>query len=153
MRRLVAIALALLALATPAYAIQKVVVKITDTERKETQAKIEQQLSKSYALLIGISEFDNPVWPSLGGIEKEIGDMWALFEGKGFRIAPESQTSGKLSLAKLQDKIGDFIAAHRGHADHRLVIYIATHGFADPAVFGADGYLIASDSGVPNKGV
>jgi formylglycine-generating enzyme required for sulfatase activity len=150
--RLFAALFIFLASVTATMAIQPVIVRVTDEERNATRLAIEQQMSKSYALLIGISDFDSPVWPELYGVEDEIARMWALFEKNGFAIAPESQTSGRLSSENLQKKIADFIAAHDGKPDHRLIIYIATHGFADPDIPRADGYLIASDSGAPDSG-
>ncbi|MEQ1899474.1 MAG: SUMF1/EgtB/PvdO family nonheme iron enzyme [Devosia sp.] len=144
--------LVLLCSVTVALAIQPVVIRVTDQERNATRLAIEQQMSRSYALLIGISEFDSPSWPDLFGVEDEISRMWSLFERNGFAIAPESQASGRLSSESLQRKIADFIAAHDGKPDHRLIIYIATHGFADPDIPRGDGYLIASDSGPPDEG-
>ncbi|MEO6395639.1 MAG: SUMF1/EgtB/PvdO family nonheme iron enzyme [Devosia sp.] len=133
-----------------------VVPKTTEDERVRTRNEIASQMDKSYALLIGISEFDNPVWPGLHGVDEEIGRMATLFERNGFQIAPESQVSGRLTQAALKQKVSDFIAAHDGKADHRLIIYIATHGFADPENVPsggkADGFLIASDSGPPERG-
>jgi formylglycine-generating enzyme required for sulfatase activity len=153
---LAAAALGLGLFASAALAIQPVVIKTSEQERQDTVRKIEAQMQKSFALLIGVSEFDSRSWPALPGVATEIAGMQALFEAKGFEIAPESHISGPLGIEDMRVRINAFIAAHKGHADHRLVIYIATHGYADPDHLQpngkADGFLIASDAGIPDKG-
>ncbi|MEQ1771502.1 MAG: SUMF1/EgtB/PvdO family nonheme iron enzyme [Devosia sp.] len=152
------ILVALMALvAGQAIAGPSIVPKTTEAQRDRTRDKIEAQMAKSYALLIGISEFDNPVWRNLGGVHGEMDRMWSLFEGAGFAIDPGSQVSGRMTHAELDKRIRAFRSAHDGQGDARLVIYISTHGFADPdfprpAGEDVDGYLITSDAGVADKG-
>jgi hypothetical protein len=52
--------------------------------------QIAQQLApqKSYALVIGISEFDNPDWPDLQGVPTEVANVSAALEAQHFQIVP-----------------------------------------------------------------
>ena len=65
------LALGLCLVATTAFAVTRVV---TDTERSATRQEIITQLgpAHSYALLIGISDFDNAGWHRLEGVGPEI---------------------------------------------------------------------------------
>ena len=74
-------------LASSAFAITP----ITNAQEK-IRNEIAQQLApqKSYALVIGISEFDNPDWPDLQGVDREVADVSAALIAQHFQIVPES---------------------------------------------------------------
>ena len=126
---------------------------VTDLERSATRQAIAAQLgpSHSYALLIGISDFDNPSWRDLAGIAPEIGKVGAALTNQGFTIVPESHV-GRLDHAGLKTAIEHFFQTYGARAEDRLVVYVATHGFSDPSIPNADGFLIASDAGAPAGG-
>src|SRR4051812_21365895 len=65
---------------------------VNDVERSVTRQTIAAQLgpSHSYALLIGISDFDNPGWHDLTGVGPEIDKIGAALTSQGFTIVPES---------------------------------------------------------------
>ncbi len=67
-----------------------------------------------------------------------------------FDIEPVPE-NGKLTSRELAALIDGFLQRHGGRAENRLVIYIASHGFADVNDPGAKGFLIASDSLAPGK--
>jgi formylglycine-generating enzyme required for sulfatase activity len=115
--------------------------------------QIAQQLApqKSYALVIGISEFDNPGWPDLQGVPTEVAGIRDALIAQHFQIVPESG-DGRIDHQTLTDKITRFFDTYGRDADNRLVVYIATHGYADKNNPSPDGYLIASDAGVPHDG-
>ncbi len=119
-----------------------------------TRQEIARQLAPqhSYALVIGISEFDNAGWTDLGGVQKEVESVGAALQQQGFTIVPESRI-GRVDYRTLTDAIAQFFATYGSQAEDRLVVYIATHGYSDPSRPDADGYLVASDGGAPKDGV
>src|SRR3569623_2202855 len=126
---------------------------VTETERSETRQAIAQQLSPahSYALLIGVSDFDNAGWHHLDGVGPEIQKVGAALSAQGFTIVPESHT-GRIDHAALKAAIERFFQTYGKEAEDRLVVYVATHGYSDPSRPDADGFLVASDAGVPVDG-
>jgi formylglycine-generating enzyme required for sulfatase activity len=144
-----ALVLALLAAGTAA-AITPVV---TDAARAAVRQQIVQQLgpAHSYALLIGISDFDNAGWHDLSGVGPEIERVGAALAAQGFTIVPESHT-GRMDHATLKAAIERFFSTYGKRAEDRLVVYVATHGYSDPSRPDADGFLVASDAGVPKDG-
>ncbi|MEO8756260.1 MAG: SUMF1/EgtB/PvdO family nonheme iron enzyme [Devosia sp.] len=126
---------------------------VTNTERSATRQQIAQQLgpSHSYALLIGISDFDNAGWHHLAGVGPEIDKVSAALHDQGFTIVPESHT-GRMDHATLKSAIEHFFQTYGQKAEDRLVVYVATHGYSDPSRPNADGFLVASDAGVPAQG-
>ncbi len=126
---------------------------VTDLERSVTRQEIARQLgpSHSYALVIGISEFDNPGWHDLSGVPTEVEKVGAALQNQGFTIVPES-TVGRLDHAGLKAAIEKFFQTYGKNAEDRLVVYIATHGYSDPSIPEADGFLVASDASAPNHG-
>ncbi|MEO7224210.1 MAG: caspase family protein, partial [Devosia sp.] len=123
---------------------------ITDSQQK-IRNEIAQQLApqKSYALVIGISEFDN--WPNLEGVTDEVAGIRAALTEQHFQIVPESG-AGRIDHQTLTDKITHFFDTYGKDANNRLVVYIATHGYADANNPRPEGYLVASDAGTPDDG-
>lgn len=144
------LALVLAAAATASLAVTRVV---TDTERAATRQEIITQLgpAHSYALLIGIADFDNAGWHHLEGVGPEIDKVGAALSAQGFTIVPESHT-GRIDHAALKAAIERFFSTYGQNAEDRLVVYIATHGYSDPSRPDADGFLVASDAGAPAAG-
>ncbi len=135
-------------LATSALAITPI-----NTAQQRVQTEIARQLAtgKAHALVIGISDFDDDSWPDLQGVDQEVSDISAAFERQGFQIAPMSK-SGKIDHVDLAKRINDFFRQYGQDAENRLVVYIATHGYADPNDPNPTGYLVASDAGAPSGG-
>jgi formylglycine-generating enzyme required for sulfatase activity len=123
---------------------------ITNAQEK-IRNEIAQQLApqKSYALVIGISEFDN--WPNLEGVTDEVAGIRAALTDQHFQIVPESG-AGRIDHQALTDKITRFFDTYGKDANNRLVVYIATHGYADAKEPSPEGYLVASDAGTPDDG-
>ncbi|MEP7239445.1 MAG: SUMF1/EgtB/PvdO family nonheme iron enzyme [Devosia sp.] len=139
--------LATLALGAPALAVSPV---RSDPAKSPVYAQIRQQLApeKSWALLIGVSDFDNAAWRHLGGVQPEVETVSKALTAQGFSIAPESHV-GRMSHGELAKAISHFFETYGQTPDARLVVYVATHGYADPDNPAGDGYLIASDSEAP----
>ena len=72
---------------------------ITDSQQR-IRNEIAQQLApqKSYALVIGISEFDNPDWPDLEGVPDEVASVRREDRQPGGRHRPEPVFSSGLDL-------------------------------------------------------
>lgn len=100
----------------------------------------------AYALIIGISDYDDPVWRDLDGVAEEIAVIREALEGKqGFTVV-EPAWQGRLTADELRTEIERFVRAYGGDPSARLVLYFATHGLADES---GQGRLIASDSTAP----
>ena len=142
------VALAAGLMASAAFAITPV----TDAQQK-VRTEIAQQLGRghSYALVIGIADFDSPDWPDLGGVRKEYEQITAALGAQNFTIVPES-TAGRVDHKTLTAAISKFFSTYGRNAEDRLVVYIATHGYADPTNPAPEGYLVASDGGAPVDG-
>ena len=95
---------------------------VTNIERSATRQQIAQQLgpSHSYALLIGISDFDNAGWHHLDGVGPEIDKVSAALHSQGFTIVPESHT-GRVDHATLKSAIEHFFQTYGQKAEDRLV--------------------------------
>ena len=110
----------------------------------------------SAALVIGISAFDSPGWNDLPGVEDEIPEVARALAVHGFEVeyvAPDIE-SGELRLDRdaLRSRIRTFLDTRGGDPEARLLIYVATHGFADPAEGrNGQGHLVASDSLAPDE--
>lgn len=145
-------ALAALAFALLATTAAQAIVPITDAQSRNRDA-IARQLAPqhSYALVIGISEFDNAGWTDLGGVHGEVENVGAALQQQGFTIVPESRI-GRVDHKTMTEAIAQFFATYGSKAENRLVVYVATHGYSDPSRPDADGYLVASDGGAPRDG-
>ena len=123
---------------------------LTDPQQKVKDA-IAQQLgeNRSFALVIGISEFKDPAWKDLTGIADEVVNVSTAFEKQGFQVTSKS---GAVTLQDLTDTIAAFFRANGGRAENRLVVYIATHGYADKNASNPEGFLIPSDGAAPADG-
>jgi hypothetical protein len=111
--------------------------------------EVETQLSKgkSYALVIGISEFEN--MPYLSGVDAEVKLVRKVLEEQQHFIV-EPPFTGAMSSDLLKATIAKFL--ENKTEDDRLVVYVATHGYAEPQG-DRKGYLLTSDSlkpGSPN---
>jgi hypothetical protein len=116
---------------------------------KTDWAAVERHLEPghSFALVIGISEFDRA--PRLKGVADEVRDVTAALNAQGFDVT-SPVTDGRMTKTQLAGAIRGFLARHGGSAENRLIIYVATHGYA--ASNRQDyGFLIASDSQPPGS--
>ena len=78
----------------------------------------------SYALLIGNSEYQNPNWANLNGVEEDIIDIKNTLEKIGF------QTIVKKNLTKIEieDVLKDFIINYGLEENNQILVYYAGHG-------------------------
>lgn len=113
-------------------------------------ALVQRQLDAggSYALVIGISEFDDRAWSNLAGVPPEIDMVETAFAQHGFDVVQRHEAR-RMTKAQLQAAIDGFVRAYGTREENRLVIYIATHGHKDVTDPDGYGYLVTSDSVAP----
>ena len=109
---------------------------------------------KAFALVIGIDSFDNAAWRRLEGVKAETDAVAKALDVHGFAVTRPA--SSRLTARDLQRELQRFLQAHERFPDHRLIVYIASHGLAvsdeaqarDAAGRPGDtiGYVIASDT-------
>jgi len=136
-------------IATPAFAVKTIAL---DPAHQAVYQEIGAELDPghSYALVLGIADFDNSGWRHLNGVGPEIAQVSLALEQQGFQIVSDSRI-GRIDHATLAATIKGFFDAHGNDARNRLIVYIATHGYAAPN--SNYGYLIASDAGAPTEGI
>ncbi len=102
---------------------------------------------KSYALLIGISEYDKG-WPLLPGVKEDLTAIKKILESHGFKVVTvENPNSDALKTA-----FERFIKQYAMDFDNRLLFYFSGHGHTEAQTYGDDmGYIIPKDAPLPHK--
>jgi hypothetical protein len=121
-------------------------------EQNEVAQRIQEQLGpdRSFALVIGISEFDH--WNPLSGVTGEAEEVKRSLRAQGFEIDSESR-QGRVTAKELDAAIEGFLRRRGASAENRLVVYVATHGAREIRDDGGYGLLIASDSEAADSSV
>ena len=113
---------------------------------KNEQGEQTQLYQKSYALLIGVSDYAS--WRDLPGVKDDIAAVKAALWQHGFEVATVENPTG----AALRANFESFIKKYARDFDNRIVIYFAGHGatltFADGR---AMGYVVPADAPSPSK--
>lgn len=120
---------------------------------KNAAEQIRGQLSAggNYALLIGISAFDDRAWSDLAGIAPEMEAVEAAFVQHGFQIVTPGHGGGsRMTKHELRKAIQDFVAIY-GKPQNRLIVYLASHGYRDVSMPDSVGYVVTSDSPQPGR--
>lgn len=152
MRRLLhsglAMLLALVASISLAWSAETRAAQALKPEQRAVWAQIANQIGgdQSFALVIGISEFDR--LNRLRGVKPEVDMVSEAFAAQGFTVE-RGDLDGRLDKEGLNEAITKFLERYGGRAQNRLIIYIATHGYA--AKDRRDlGFLAASDTVNPS---
>jgi hypothetical protein len=126
-------------------------VNLDEPDRSATLERLRLELpaGRSFALVIGISEFRSTHWSPLPGARAEAAAVAAALKLHGFQIEPV--LDGAMTGEGLRRTVMRFIADRGGDSDNRLVIYIASHGHPEKssAPGGDIGHVIAHDSSPP----
>ena len=113
---------------------------------KNEQGEQVQLYQKSYALLIGVSDYAS--WRDLPGVNDDIAAIKAALWQHGFEVATVENPTGKALRANFES----FIKKYARDFDNRIVIYFAGHGatltFADGRTMG---YVVPADAPSPSK--
>ena len=100
----------------------------------------------SYALVVGVSKYRNG-WPSLPGVPDDVRQVQAALKDQGFKVKLVEDPDHE----ELQRAFNDFITAHGGAPDHRLLFYFAGHGATlEPTYGGEMGYIVPADAPLPS---
>ncbi len=119
----------------------------SDNVGSPSPEKLEERLGQtnSFALVIGISDFDGIGWNDLPWVEEEVRRATLALQAAGFQVEPRP-FDGRMTRGEMIEAIQTFVAAH-DRPEYRLVLYIATHGHAsreaDPDGLG---FLVTSDT-------
>ncbi len=102
--------------------------------------------NKSYALLIGVSQYTNG-WPKLPGVLEDVRDVQAVLEEQGFEVI----TALNPSKENLYGAFEDFINSYCRDPEARVLIYFAGHGHTVTQAWGDEmGYIIPVEAPNPN---
>lgn len=102
----------------------------------------------SYALVIGVSRYNNGLQP-LPGVLSDVKAVKSALEHNGFHV----DTVIDPDKNGLTDAFELFIKRYGGNAENRLLFYYAGHGYTIKPKFGGDslGYITTIDTPNPNK--
>jgi cytochrome c553 len=98
---------------------------------------------KSYALLIGVSDYTNG-WPDLESIPAELDQVKNVLESQGFHVEMVMNPKGY----ELSESYETFIDKYGYDPNNRLLFYYSGHGFTTNN--GNKGYLVPADAPNPN---
>jgi uncharacterized caspase-like protein len=117
-------------------------IKIKDSDGQEIEL-----YKKSYALVIGVSNYTNG-WPKLLGVKKDIQQLIPVLKEHGFHIVlVEDPTHDQLV-----DAFNDFINLYGLELDNRLLFYYAGHGHTLRQSYGEEmGYIVPADTPKPKQ--
>nr|VFJ72344.1 MAG: Formylglycine-generating enzyme, required for sulfatase activity, contains SUMF1/FGE domain [Candidatus Kentron sp. FW] len=103
---------------------------------------------KSYALVIGVSDYDN--WDRLPGVKKDVEAVEKALYGSGF---DEVTTVRDPYSDQMEDAFEDFISKHGRHPENRLLFYFAGHGHTVSKEGGREpmGYIVPKDAPRPEE--
>lgn len=102
---------------------------------------------KSFALLIGVSEYEQH-WPILPGVNRDIESVKQLLVDQGFDVTVVKNPDH----IELRTAYINFINAHGMEPDNRLLFYFAGHGHTMKLAYGQElGYIIPANAPAPDE--
>ena len=102
---------------------------------------------KSYALLIGVSDY-SAGWPKLPGVKQDIEAVRIALEKHGFT----TKVVMNPTEAQLEEAYRSFIQQYGLAVENRLLFYFAGHGHTVKQSYGEDmGYIVPVDAPNPNR--
>lgn len=105
-----------------------------------------ERYTGSYALLIGMSEYDPRTgWPRLPGVREDIEAVAAVLEAHGFTV----ERAFDVAATDFDARMRKFISDHGLEADNRLVVYYAGHGWTESNLGIQLGYVVPVDAPTP----
>jgi formylglycine-generating enzyme required for sulfatase activity/uncharacterized protein YjbI with pentapeptide repeats len=97
----------------------------------------------SYALLIGNSEYQNPTWPTLSGVNQDIPAVRQALEAQNFKV----EEAWNLPRIELLARLDNFISDYGQDLENRVLVYYAGHGYTALLPDGRKmGYLVMKDA-------
>ena len=102
---------------------------------------------RSYALVIGVSEYANG-WPKLPGVKKDVEEVARALERHGFLVTKVENPDS----AQLDKAFKTFIDAYGLGVENRLLFYFAGHGHTVRQSYGEEmGYIVPADAPLPDR--
>ncbi len=122
-------------------------VQPSEIQIKDEDGRTIKLYDKSYALLIGVSDYTGG-WPKLPGVKQDIAAVRAALEKQGFQITVVMNPTG----AQLEDAYRNFIQQYGLDVQNRLLFYFAGHGHTEKQSYGEEmGYIIPADAPLPGR--
>jgi len=114
---------------------------------KDEDGKTIKLYDKSYALLIGVSDYTGG-WPKLPGVKQDIEAVRVALEKQGFQIVVVMNPTG----TQLEEAYRGFIQQYGLGVQNRLLLYFAGHGHTEKQSYGEDmGYIVPADAPLPGR--
>ena len=105
--------------------------------------------TKSYALIIGISDYTNG-WSDLPGVSRDISAVKQSLEGHGFNVTVVKNANSR----EIKDAFDSFISKYSREFNTRLLVYFSGHGYTLKQSWGGEmGYIVPADAPNPNSDV
>ena len=105
------------------------------------------QYRKSYALVIGASQYTNG-WPKLPGVLNDIKLVENVLKNNGFEVFVVKDPTSK----KLREEFDKFIRNFGRDYHNRLLFYFAGHGYTARKKWGGEmGYIVPIDASNPEQ--
>jgi hypothetical protein len=113
---------------------------------QDLQGQTILEYKKSYALLLGVSDYESRSWPDLNSVQSELTELESVLSKRhGFTvIRPTDTTSDGLTNA-----LRSFMKKYGYTKGNRLLVYFSGHGYTRKGY--SKGYLVPSDA--PNPSV
>ena len=116
----------------------KVVVLYGDKKTPETL------YTGSYALVIGVSDYQSPEWADLKGVARDVLTVKTALEKQNFKV---TLVTPRPTRAEILAAIQQFIDDYGIDYNSRLLIYFAGHGHTEVLPDGRNlGYIVPSDA-------
>jgi hypothetical protein len=112
-------------------------------DRNNEQIKI---YDGSYALLIGVSRYDDSGWNDLDSIPRELKSVKKALESHGFTVIYDEKKK-EYTANDIRSTFQDFINHYGYNTNNRLLFIYSGHGHTWEE--GNQGYLVPSDAPVP----
>lgn len=98
----------------------------------------------SFALVVGVSEYDSPAWPRLESIGGELAEVVRALRDTGFETVETSMNPTGIGLRRA---VEDFIGKYGYTPGNRLIFFFAGHGYTLDN--GERGYFVPRDAPDP----
>ena len=119
---------------------------ISFADEPNDEAEVIKLYNKSYALIVGVSEYNNG-WPKLYGVKKDVAAVQQALEKHGFTV----ETVMDPDDIELDRAYKDFINKYGLDPENRLILYFAGHGHTVHSTYGEEmGYIVPKNAPNPN---
>ncbi|HRR09965.1 MAG TPA: SUMF1/EgtB/PvdO family nonheme iron enzyme [Rhodothermales bacterium] len=96
----------------------------------------------SYALVIGMQQYQNSAWDDLADVPNDVHEVAHILRLRGFRVDSLLNADFKA----LRDRVADFLNTYGAEPDNRLLIYFSGHGYTQTINNQPIGYVLPVDA-------